>query len=140
MPGIEVQHTKDFVLARTEMHAQEIVRERWRGQHRRTGSVPLRQERLRPIEDIGRLRFAKSRTVADVESGHGSWPWSAGRDCPVPAPHAAAQPSMIEDRREAARESSSTSFTARTAWYPARAPQARPLLSHLPQFERFETP
>ena len=122
MPGIEVQHTKDFVLARTEMHAEEIVRQRGRGQHRL------------------RLRFAKSRTVAYVESGHGSWPWSTGRDCPVPARHAAAQPSMIEDRREAARESSSTSLTARTAWYPARAPQARPLLSHLPQFERFETP
>jgi hypothetical protein len=27
-----------------------------------------------------------------------------GRDCPLPARHAAAQPSMIEDRRMAARE------------------------------------
>src|SRR5580700_2746744 len=50
----------------------------------------------------------------------------AGRGCPVPAPHAAAQPSMIEDRGHAARESSSASLTARTAWYPQRAQQARP--------------
>src|SRR5207248_11139082 len=52
---------------------------------------------------------------------------SAGRDCPVPAPHAAAQPSMIEDRGRAARESSSASLTARTAWYPQRAPASPPL-------------
>ena len=32
----------------------------------------------------------------------------------MPAPHAAAQPSMIEDRGYAARESSSASLTART--------------------------
>jgi hypothetical protein len=42
-----------------------------------------------------------------------------------PPPHAAAQPSMIEDRDHAARESPSASLTARTAWYPQRAPQAR---------------
>src|SRR5438874_6246411 len=52
----------------------------------------------------------------------------AGRDCPVPAPHAAAQPSMIGDRGDAARESSSASLTARTAWYPQRAPASPPLL------------
>src|SRR5580658_2704389 len=51
----------------------------------------------------------------------------AGRDCPVPAPHAAAQPSMIEDRGHAAREPSSASLTARTAWYAQRAPASSPL-------------
>ena len=93
MPGIEVQYSKDFVLARTEMHAEEIVRQRGRGQHRRTGSVPLRQERLRAIEDIARLRFAKSRTVAYVESGHGSWPWRRGgiARCPRVTPQRSRQ-------------------------------------------------
>jgi hypothetical protein len=36
-----------------------------------------------------------------------------------------AQPSTIEDRGHAARESPSASLTARTPWYPQRAPQAR---------------
>jgi len=44
---------------------------------------------------------------------------------PGARPHAAAQPSMIEDRGHAARESSSASLTARTAWYAETAPQAR---------------
>jgi hypothetical protein len=97
MPGIEVQHTKDFVLARTEMHAQEIVRQRWRGQHRRTSSVPLRQERVRPIEDIGRLRFAKSRTVADVKSGHDGVALVCGAG--LPGARASRRSAAVNDRR-----------------------------------------
>src|ERR1700733_7414009 len=63
---------------------------------------------------------------------------SAGRDCPVPAPHAAAQPSMIENRGYGARESSSASLTARTAWYPKGHQQARPFcaLTYLLRAER----
>jgi hypothetical protein len=113
VPAVEMQHTKDFGLASAQMNPEELASECRGGEHGGTDLVALRKKRVRPIEDAGRLSLAKPRLIAYIERGHDGGLNSAGRDCPVPAAHAAAQPSMIEDRGHAAR-GSCASLTART--------------------------
>jgi hypothetical protein len=49
----------------------------------------------------------------------------AGRDCPGPAPHAAAQPSMIEDRGLRGARVPEHVIDGENGVVPCRAPQAR---------------
>jgi hypothetical protein len=55
----------------------------------------------------------------------------AGRDCPGPAPHAAAQPSMIEDRGLRGARVPEHVIDGENGVVPCRAPQAR-LFSQFP--------
>jgi len=98
VPAVEMQHAENFMLVSAEVYAEELASQCRGGQHGRSDPIALRKKRVRAIEDIGRLGLSKAGLIAYVERGHDGGPYSAGRDCPVPAPHAAAQPSMIEDR------------------------------------------
>jgi hypothetical protein len=99
MPSIQVQHPKDLVLTRAEVDAQEFVSQCRRWQNRRTGSIALRQERVRAIEHVGGVSFPKTGLIANVEGRHGGGPYFCRAGLPAGSGHAAAQQSMIEDRR-----------------------------------------
>jgi hypothetical protein len=69
-----MEHTEDLVLAGAQVNPKELSREGGRGQHRGADSVSLGKKGLSPIEDVGRLGFAKAGLVANVERGHDGGP------------------------------------------------------------------
>jgi hypothetical protein len=87
---------ENSVLASAQMNPEELASECRGGEHGGTDPVALRKKRVCPIEDTGRLSLLQGGVAR------------------CPPPHAAAQPSIIEDRGHAAR-GSCASLTAKTA-------------------------
>jgi hypothetical protein len=94
VPAVEMEHTKDFMLASAQVNPEELASQRRRGQHWGADPVALCKERLSAIENVGCLGLAKTGLVADIERGHDGGPSSLPGGiarCPRPTPQRSRQ-------------------------------------------------
>ena len=122
------------MVVSAEVYAEELASQCRGGQDGGPGPIALRQKGVRAIEDIGRLGLAKAGLIAYVERGHDGGPYSAGRDCPVPAgPRRSA---AVNDRRPRPRGARifERVIDGENGVVPSKGTASPPLLSYLLRF------